>query len=74
MKLFDVVCLVLLGAFLMTGVKVSCTRDWTFKDKPPAISPAHECAMHCWVDCQGAANYMDSNDPPTCVCVPPLDE
>ncbi len=72
MKLFDVVCLVLLGAFLMTGVKVSCARDWTFKDKAPAISVAQDCAMRCWVDGQGAGYRLDPNT--SCVCVPPLEE
>jgi len=71
-KLFDVVCLVLLGAFLMTGMKVSCGKELP---APAIFGVAQDCAMRCWVDGQGAGYDLDfKTDPTTCVCVPPLDE
>ena len=64
MKLYDLICALMLVGFLVSGL--SCSKELA----PPVISATQDCRMRCWVDGQGADGHMES-DPPTCVCVPP---
>lgn len=69
MRLYDIICALMLVGFLVSGL--SCSKELA----PPAISPAQECAMRCWTEGQGAGYHLGSKtDLSSCVCVLPLDE